>query len=373
MELGIDTVEQTLVRRACAGDAEAYGDLTRLHRGAALRVATVVLGATEGADDVVQQAVERAWRSLDRFDADRPFRPWLLRIVANAARNDRRGRGRRAALTARAAVAAGRPGSQVPTPEDLAIDAEERHMVLEALSSLGTADRLVIALRHFEDLTEVEMAEVLGCRPGTVKSRLSRAMVRLRASYLALAMILVVLLLTTALVVAPAREAIADWLGIGSTRIERVPDARSDPTGLSPLSSSIEPATADEMASLLGVPLPEVAGTSFGPPDATGLAPHGGVLYGWTGSGTSLYLSTMPDDYEIRTKYANLHARIVLVEELGDGAVAIEEPHVLETDGRRYSADTVVLWEDDRVEYRLESDLPLDTLLALAHAIDDAN
>ena len=373
MELGIETAEQTLVRRACEGDAEAYGDLTRLHRGAALRVATVVLGATEGADDVVQQAVERAWRSLDRFDADRPFRPWLLRIVANAARNDRRGRGRRAALTARAAVAAGRPGSQVPTPEDLAIDAEERRMVLEALSSLGAADRLVIALRHFEDLTEVEMAEVLGCRPGTVKSRLSRAMVRLRSSYLALVAIVVVLMLATALVVAPAREAIAHWLGIGTTRIERDAGPRSDPEDLSPLSAYIRPATADEMTARLGVPLPEVAETSLGPPDATGLAPAGGVLYGWVEGGTSLHVATIAEDFEVRMKYVGFDARVEPVEELGEGAVSVDVPHVLETGGRRYAAGNVVIWEEDDVEYRLESDLGLEALVPIARAIDAAN
>lgn len=371
MELSIDAAEQTLVRRACAGDAEAYGDLTRLHHGAALRVATVVLGATEGADDVVQHALERAWRALDRFDADRPFRPWLLRIVANAARNDRRGRGRRAALAARAAATAGRPGSQIPTPEDLAIDADERRMVLEALSSLGAADRLVIALRHFENLTEHEMAEVLGCRPGTVKSRLSRAMVRLRASYMALAAIAIGLLLTTALVVTPTREAIAGWLGIGTTRIERVPDPPE--ADLPPLLSSIEPATADEMTERLGVPLPDVDDTELGTPDVAGYAPFGGVLYGWDDHGTSLRVIAIEQDFEVSTKYGQVDTRVEPVPDLGDGGVLVDAPHVLETEGRRYAAARVILWEDDDLEYRLESDADLDTLLAIAHAIDDAN
>jgi RNA polymerase sigma-70 factor (ECF subfamily) len=166
------------VRRACQGDAEAYGELTARHRPAALRVATVVLGAPEGADDVVQQAAERAWRTIDRFEAGRGFRPWWLRIVANAARNDRRSRGRRARLAVRAATADER--RHVVTPEEAVITDAERRTVVTALNRLATADRLVIALRHFEQLSEQEMAEVLACPPGTVKSRLSRATGRLR-------------------------------------------------------------------------------------------------------------------------------------------------------------------------------------------------
>jgi RNA polymerase sigma-70 factor (ECF subfamily) len=98
--------------------------------------------------------------------------------VANAARNDRRSRGRRARLAVRAATADER--RHVVTPEEAAITDAERRTVVTALNRLATADRLVIALRHFEQLSEQEMAEVLACPPGTVKSRLSRAMGRLR-------------------------------------------------------------------------------------------------------------------------------------------------------------------------------------------------
>ena len=102
---GSTTSTQLIARRAQAGDADAYGDLVARHRPAALRVATVVLGRAEGADDVVQQATERAWRAIATFDVARPFRPWFLRIVANGARNDRRAGGRRAHLEVRVASA----------------------------------------------------------------------------------------------------------------------------------------------------------------------------------------------------------------------------------------------------------------------------
>jgi RNA polymerase sigma-70 factor (ECF subfamily) len=150
------------------------------HRDAALRVATVVLGSPDGADDVVQQATERAWKSVDTFDPTRPFRPWFLRIVANLARNDRRARGRRAQLDVRAAAADAR--REVATPEDIAVTDAERRRVVDALNRLDREDRLVVALRYFEQLSESEMAETLECAPGTVKSRLSRAMGRLRSA-----------------------------------------------------------------------------------------------------------------------------------------------------------------------------------------------
>jgi RNA polymerase sigma-70 factor (ECF subfamily) len=143
----------------------------------ALRLATVVLGTRDGADDVVQIAMERAWSAFDRYDQDRPFRPWFLRIVANTARNDRRQRGRRAALRERAEH---ERGAEQSSPEDDVLTVLDRTHVLAALNHLDVEDRTVIALRYFEQLAEAEMAEVLDCPPGTVKSRLSRARQRLR-------------------------------------------------------------------------------------------------------------------------------------------------------------------------------------------------
>lgn len=127
---------------------------------------------------MVQQATERAWKAIESFDTSRPFRPWFLRIVANLARNDRRARGRRAQLDIRAASADVR--REVTTPEDVAVTDAERRQVLDALNRLDEDDRLVVALRYFEQLSESEMAETLDCPTGTVKSRLSRAMSRLR-------------------------------------------------------------------------------------------------------------------------------------------------------------------------------------------------
>jgi len=140
-------------------------------------VATVVLGTASGADDVVQDASLRAWRAIASLDPARPFRPWFLRVVANAARNDRRSRSRRASLVLRNSGA--RPLA-APGPEERSVSLAEQRAVIEALNRLGRDDRLWIALRHIEQLDEAQMADVLGCPVGTVKSRLSRAMARLR-------------------------------------------------------------------------------------------------------------------------------------------------------------------------------------------------
>jgi RNA polymerase sigma factor (sigma-70 family) len=167
------------VRRAGSGDAAAFGELVARHRPSALRVATVVLGTANGADDAVQEADVRAWRARTTIDPDRSFRSWYLHVVANAGKNARRTFARRAALELRdvhssPAVAAADPAERVVTED-------ERRAVIAAVNRLGRDDRLVIALRHFEQMGEAEMAEVLGCATGTVKSRLSRAMARLRA------------------------------------------------------------------------------------------------------------------------------------------------------------------------------------------------
>lgn len=147
-----------------------------------MRTATVVLGTPVGADDVVQQAGERAWVAIGTVRGP-AFRPWFLRIVANCARNDLRAGGRRANLAIRVTNVT---ATMTPTtPEDEVVSQEDRDLVLAALNRLSSDDRLVLALRHFEGLSEAEMADTLDCARGTVKSRLSRATTRLRTALLA--------------------------------------------------------------------------------------------------------------------------------------------------------------------------------------------
>jgi RNA polymerase sigma-70 factor (ECF subfamily) len=153
--------EGTLVALAKRGDAAAYEELVRMHQGIAFRVAYVAAGERGDAEEAVQDGFVKAYRALGRFRDGAPFRPWLLRIVANEARNRRRSAGRRTGLALRAA--------------------ERRDELLEALGRLDERDREVLVHRFLLELGEEETATALGIRRGTVKSRTSRALERLRA------------------------------------------------------------------------------------------------------------------------------------------------------------------------------------------------
>jgi RNA polymerase sigma factor (sigma-70 family) len=172
--------ESVLLARACGGDLDAYEQLVRLHQQLAFRTALVLARNAADAEEAAQDAFVKAWRALRRFDRSRPFRPWLLAIVANEARNRRRAAGRREALVLRAA-AASEDVAGAPSPELMLLVAERDGALAAALECLGERDRQVIACRYLLELTEAETAAALGCRVGTVKSRLSRALERLRA------------------------------------------------------------------------------------------------------------------------------------------------------------------------------------------------
>ncbi len=169
-----------LVARAKRGDAAAYEELVRRHQTIALRTAYLVAGNDADAQEAAQDAFLKAYRALGRFRPGFPFRPWLLRIVANEARNRRRSAGRRQALALRAVVDAA-PGDAAPSPEAALVAAERREELMGALNRLGDDHRLVLSCRYFLDLSEDETAAALGVRRGTVKSRLARALERLRA------------------------------------------------------------------------------------------------------------------------------------------------------------------------------------------------
>jgi RNA polymerase sigma-70 factor (ECF subfamily) len=171
--------ETELVERAKRGDAAAFERLVEEHQVIAFRTAYLLTGSAAEAEDAAQDGFVKAWRALRRFRRGEPFRPWLLRIVANEAKNRRRSAGRRDALALRAAHEAS--GDAAPSPEGALLTAERRAGLLASVNALPEEQRLVVACRYFLELSEAETASVLGLRAGTVKSRLSRALERLRA------------------------------------------------------------------------------------------------------------------------------------------------------------------------------------------------
>ncbi len=156
----------------------AYEELVRRHQDVAVRTAHLI--APDGdAEDACQEAFLKAYGALGRFRPGSPFRPWLLRIVANEARNRRRSAGRRTGLVLRAAE--DRPSNDAaPSPESAVLAHESRMALLAAVNRLRDEDREVIGARYFLELSESETADALRIPRGTVKSRLSRALSRLR-------------------------------------------------------------------------------------------------------------------------------------------------------------------------------------------------
>ena len=167
-----------LVERARSGDPRAYEELVRRYQALAFRTAYLILGSAADAEDSAQEGFVRAYYALPRFRTGAPFRPWLLQIVANEARNRRRSSGRRDSLALR--VAATAPDA-APSPEAAALATTERDALIAALGALRPDDRDLLTSRYFLELQEAELATILGCPRGTVKSRLSRALGRLRA------------------------------------------------------------------------------------------------------------------------------------------------------------------------------------------------
>jgi RNA polymerase sigma-70 factor (ECF subfamily) len=150
-----------------------------MHQTIAFRTAWVITGSAAEAEEAAQDAFVKAHRALARFKEGAPFRPWLLTIVANEARNRARAAGRRERLVLRVAEER-RPGGAVPSPETALLVSEQRQQLLTALGRLSESDREAIACRYFLELSEAETAAALDCPRGTVKSRLSRALDRLR-------------------------------------------------------------------------------------------------------------------------------------------------------------------------------------------------
>lgn len=171
--------EPELVTRAVGGDVHAYEELVRMHQQIAMRTAWLVTRNAAEAEDAVQEAFVKAYRALRRFREGAAFRPWLLAIVTNEARNRRRSVARADRLTLR--VAEVRPsGDAAPSPEAAALLQEERTLLVEALNAMRDEDRLVVGYRYLLGLSEAETADALGIPKGTVKSRLARSLGRLR-------------------------------------------------------------------------------------------------------------------------------------------------------------------------------------------------
>jgi RNA polymerase sigma-70 factor (ECF subfamily) len=171
--------EGELVERARRGDVAAYEQIVERYQEPLFRAAYLITRSRLDAQEAAQDALVKAHSALGRFRRGAPLKPWLFRIVVNEARNRARSAGRREALALRAAAQRPPEGAD-PSPEAALLAGERRRELLSSIERLREDDRLAIACRFFLDLSERETAQVLGWKRGTLKSRLSRALERLR-------------------------------------------------------------------------------------------------------------------------------------------------------------------------------------------------
>jgi len=175
-----DCDDAELLARSRRGDSAAFGELVRRHQHAALRLAVVIGGSTEEAQDIVQDAFVKVHAHLGSYRGSGSVRSWMLRVVANDAKNHVRGRVRRMRRDDRHA----RLSVSVTEGPDVAVERYSDHEALiAALQRLSRDDRDVLGSRFVAELSEAETAEVLGIALGTVKSRTSRALGRLQHEF----------------------------------------------------------------------------------------------------------------------------------------------------------------------------------------------
>lgn len=170
--------EQRWIEAARQGDADAWERLVQAYQQPIFRLAYLLLGDPDDAEDAAQETFLRAYHALERFDAQRPLRPWLMQITANVCRNRLRSLSRylaalQNALRSQPATAS----AQLQAEQNL-----EAQALWQTVRRLRLEDQQVIYLRYFLNCSEVETAQVLNIAQGTVKSRHHRALARLRVA-----------------------------------------------------------------------------------------------------------------------------------------------------------------------------------------------
>ena len=169
--------ETELIRRAQEADLEAFDELVARNQAGAQRMAMMLGLNADDAADAAQEAFVRAYRAIGRFRLGEPFRPWLASIVANEVRGSWRKSARRLRLAEKIATL---PEAHLEGPEAGSLQAERSRTLIAAVQALREHDRLPIIYRYFLEFSEAETADALKVPRGTVKSRLSRALARLR-------------------------------------------------------------------------------------------------------------------------------------------------------------------------------------------------
>ena len=171
--------DQQLVQRAQRGDLRAFDLLVLKYQGRIAALVSRYVSDAGEVEDVTQEAFIKAYRALGKFRGDSAFYTWLYRIAANAAKNHLVAKGRRPAADATIEDAEGFDEggllSESASPEALAMGGELAEVVESALNALPDELKAALMLREFDGLSYDDIADVLGCPVGTVRSRIFRA------------------------------------------------------------------------------------------------------------------------------------------------------------------------------------------------------
>ncbi|HEX5970813.1 MAG TPA: sigma-70 family RNA polymerase sigma factor [Gemmatimonadaceae bacterium] len=172
------TIERdaALVRRVRDGDTAAFDEIVKAYMRPVFQVAYRVVGHREDAEDLVQDCFLAAFQYLDSYDVDRPFGPWITRIVLNRGANLRRSRARRATEPETDAV------SPAPSALDETTRAEARAKLEEVMATLNERQRMIVTMFDVDGMTSTEIGERLELAPGTVRWHLHEARRVLRAA-----------------------------------------------------------------------------------------------------------------------------------------------------------------------------------------------
>ena len=171
--------DQQLVQRAQRGDLRAFDLLVLKYQGRIAALVSRYVSDAGEVEDVTQEAFIKAYRALGKFRGDSAFYTWLYRIAANAAKNHLVAKGRRPGADATIEDAEGFDEggmlSESASPEALAMGGELAEAVESALNALPGELKAALVLREFDGLSYDDIADVLGCPVGTVRSRIFRA------------------------------------------------------------------------------------------------------------------------------------------------------------------------------------------------------
>lgn len=178
-------VEFDLVERCQAGDRSAFEELFTIYRDDVFRFAFLVVRDTSLAQDVVQEAFLKVFRSIGKFQFRSSFKSWLYRVAVNEAITLLRRRKIKEELDPTPGANRDHQNSSPSRewqPEEAVLDSEERRLLRFAIGQLDPVHRSVVVLKYFHEFSDTEIAAIIGCPPGTVKSRLHRARELLRHS-----------------------------------------------------------------------------------------------------------------------------------------------------------------------------------------------